>query len=263
MTTYQHSRHLSPVAGLAWLKRSFAAIRQQPLPMMCIVLLYTFSMGFLSVLPYAGGVFAALFMPFGTVLLGRGTRLALEGRRPSAALLKDAVAQPGVKHALIRIGLAFGFVLLTSNLLYAWLSADVTAQWKTLDNGRLDWSDAAQHLPWTAFWAMLAVYVPGLMATWFAPLLASEKGMPCGKALFYSFFGCLRNILPIVLLGVIILGGVAATAAALTLLTTVGGLASLESFLIAPAAMFWMVLVYGTYWPMYEALFGGVAGDRP
>jgi hypothetical protein len=53
----------------------------------------------------------------------------------------------------------------------------------TLKEGKLSAS-----LPLAAILA-----TPVLMAFWFAPLLVVFEGMPAVKALFYSFFACLRN----------------------------------------------------------------------
>ena len=69
-------------AGIRWFRASLSAVRAQPLLLFSIALLYLSAMGFLTVLPFMGPVLAAMFMPFGTVYLGRGTRDALAGRRP-------------------------------------------------------------------------------------------------------------------------------------------------------------------------------------
>lgn len=49
----------------------------------------------------------------------------------------------------------------------------------------------------------LALLVPLLMAYWFAPALVVFHGIPAAEAMKLSFFGCLRNILPFLVYGVI------------------------------------------------------------
>ena len=50
---------------------------------------------------------------------------------------------------------------------------------------------------------MLALFVPVLMAYWFAPALVMMHDMPPVDAMKASFFGCLRNFVPFLIYGVI------------------------------------------------------------
>ena len=47
----------------------------------------------------------------------------------------------------------------------------------------------------------LLLFMPVMMAYWFAPLLAAWADMPAGKSLFFSFFACLRNWRPFLVYG--------------------------------------------------------------
>ncbi len=49
------------------------------------------------------------------------------------------------------------------------------------------------------------VYIPLLMAVWFAPLLVAFHGMPAGPAMKLSFQACWRNVLPFTVYGFVIL----------------------------------------------------------
>jgi uncharacterized membrane protein len=51
----------------------------------------------------------------------------------------------------------------------------------------------------------LGLYVPVLMALWFAPALIAIGGLGIGDAVGTSFRGCLRNIMPFLLWGIVIL----------------------------------------------------------
>lgn len=51
----------------------------------------------------------------------------------------------------------------------------------------------------------LGLYVPVLMALWFAPALVCLGGQSVADALSASFRGCLRNILPFLIWGIVIL----------------------------------------------------------
>ena len=89
--------------------------------------------------------------------------------------------------------------------------------------------------------------------------LASEKRMSWGKAVFYSFFGCLRNIIPVILL-VLLVGAmiVAFGLLASALIAAFGSTDAAVTFVVMPLAFMMLTLVYSVYWPMYASLFEDV-----
>jgi hypothetical protein len=50
----------------------------------------------------------------------------------------------------------------------------------------------------------LAVMIPIYMALWFAPPLIVLEGLGVGQALKASFFGCLKNVIPFLLYGIVL-----------------------------------------------------------
>ena len=256
-----HSRHLSATAGWHWFIQALRATQSKPLGLMGIAIFYIMGMGLLSALPIFGPVLAALFMPFGTVFLAWSTRDALQGKIPSFSTLSTIWKDFPTRVNLFRVGLVFGFFLVTVNALYGWLSADEISQW-TIQNDRLVWSSVLEHFPYDALIVVLLIYVPGLMATWFAPMLVAEKNMVWGKAVFYSFFGCLRNLLPIIFLRIILFTAVTLVAIAAVLLCDSLGINQMQSLVMTPIAFLSSTVIYATYWPMYKDLFGDVARER-
>lgn len=250
------SRRLGAASGWYWLRDAAAAVARKPFNLLAVTLFYMLVMGFLSAIPYAGFVFAALFMPFGTAFIGRSTRSALQGEEPRFSELKAVFGDLGIRQSMIRIGLVYGFILITANTLYGLLAADSIALWHLDADNRLDWSSVQANIPWDAIAAVLLIYVPGLMAVWFAPLLASEKRMSCGKAVFYSFFGCLRNIVPVLVLVLLVAAlmlafGLVASA----LIAALGATDAIVTFVVLPLSFMLLTLVYSIYWPMYASLF--------
>lgn len=252
------SRNLPMTAGLLWFKSAVLAVRSNFPAIVGVSLFYIFTMGLLSVLPMAGNILAALFMPFGSVMLAKTTQDALNGNPPDFGIIKKLWSNMKTRNALLRLGLVFGFLLITVNALYGFLSADDVAMWKETADHRLDWNSVKDNIPWTAFAVMLFIYIPGLMCTWFSPLLIAYRDMECGKSLFYSFFGCTRNIMPILFLGVIIIAASSIVMGAGIALVVLLNLTSLSTFILAPLLCLVTSVVYATYWPMYEALFDGV-----
>lgn len=249
------SRTLSAAAGWQWFKSAVSAVQKQPVMLMGVVLFYMLSMSVLSIIPWFGPVLAALFMPYGTVFFAHATRDSLENRPPRFGTLSELFARQSIRQAMIRVGIVFGMVLVVVNALYGYLAADEIARWSIDANDRLNWETVRANFPWDATIAMLVVYIPGLMAVWFAPLLVADKGMECGKALFFSFFGCLKNILPVIVLGVILTVSASVIAAALTWLVIALDLTSEAAYIIMPFAFIASTVIYASYWPMYQDLF--------
>ena len=151
-----------------------------------------------------GLVVAAFFMPFGTMLIIEGTREAYEGRQPSYGVLVELFKDPFKRSRLMRVGVIYAAFLLVANYLYIFMAVDEVSQWQVVD-GRLNWDSVYANFPWSAAVVTVIIYALGQMATWFAPALVTWKNMTVGKAIFYSFFGCLRNWLAIVVLLILIL----------------------------------------------------------
>ena len=103
--------------------------------------------------------------------------------------------------------------------------------------------------------AALIVYLPGVMAVWFAPMLAAERGMTTGKAVFYSFFGCLRNIIPVIVLAASVALLFALVTVALVSIALMVSSQTLASVLAIPFVFLSATVMYASYWPMYRDLF--------
>lgn len=260
MTPMQHSERLGPTAGYTWLTKAFVAVRNKAARLFLVIFFYTSMLGLLMLIPVAGPVLAALFMPFGTVLIGYATREALENRMPDFSPLTRAFSDKVLRSDLTATGLVYGFVLITTNALYGYLAEPYIAQWQTQSTDRLVWDSVFAHFPWMPLAVAALIYIPGTMATWFSPLLCADKSMHWKKALFYSFFGCLTNILPILVLGILLVLGVTGVFFAAGQLINVLGLQSVNMFIFFPLSCLALTVIYATYWPMYEALFGGTRG---
>lgn len=262
-TNSPQSRTLSFREGWFWFRVSCRAFATQPLGMLTATLSYMLMMGLLTMLPFFGSLAAALFMPFGSIYLARATSRALEGKPPTLTIFRSLWQDVPARKSLLNTGIVFACFLVAVNALQAYFGDAALIQIKVEDNGALDFSSLAGKVPWGVIALLLVVYVPGLMMTWFAPLLIANKGLPCGKALFYSFFGCLQNLLPILTLGVILLGGSGLISYCLWTLTDALGMLGAGIFIMGPIAIVVTAIAYGTYWPMFHSLFEGVEDEAP
>lgn len=207
-----------------------------------------------------GLVVAAFFMPFGTMLIIEGTREAYEGRQPSYGVLVELFKDPFKRSRLMRVGVIYAAFLLVANYLYIFMAVDEVSQWQVVD-GRLNWDSVYANFPWSAAVVTVIIYALGQMATWFAPALVTWKNMAVGKAIFYSFFGCLRNWLAIVVLLILIFGFTVLCALAVIFITESLGISDLSIFVLMPIAFFLTTVAYGTIWPMWVDIFGDVNAD--
>ena len=89
MNDTNHSRHLGPAAGWLWFQAGLAAVRREPLSLAVVAIFYMSTMAILSILPVVGSLAASLFMPFGTVFLGRAVKVTMQGKQPGFALLAE------------------------------------------------------------------------------------------------------------------------------------------------------------------------------
>ena len=262
MTETNHSKHLGATAGWRWFMTALQAVRFDASRLFLVVFFYTTLMGLFMIIPVAGSVLAAIFMPFGTVLIGYATRDALQKKRPGLSPILKVWSDPYVRTNLITTGLFYGLVLISAQALYGYLAEPYAAQWQVNSDDRLVWESVFTHFPWWPLCIASLLYIPGLMSTWFSPLLCASKRMSWGKALFYSFFGCLRNILPILVLGIVLIAGIAISFVIASQLIDLLGLHSINMFIYFPLSCFVFTVVYSTYWPMYEALFGDAQSDK-
>lgn len=245
---------------IKWIREGLSAIRQAPFGMVSVCIFYVFTMTALGSLPLFGLVLAAFFMPFGTMLVIEGTRDAYQGKQPNYSVLIDLFKDSYKRYRLMRVGVLYAVFILVANYIYIFMAMDEVSQWKIID-GRLDWASVQANFPWSAVIVTVVVYALGQMATWFAPALVTWKNMAVGKSIFYSFFGCLRNWLAILVLLIILFGFSILCALAVIILLDTLGLGNLSIFVLMPIAFFLTTMAYSTIWPMWVDIFGDVSAD--
>ena len=243
---------------IKWLREGWEAVRHAPFGMVSVCIFYVFTMSLLGALPMVGLVIAAFFMPFGTMLVIKGTQDAYHGRQPTYSILVDLFKEPNTRSRLMQVGAIYAVFILIANYAYIFLAVDQVSQWEIVD-GRLNWDSVYANFPWTAAVVTVMVYAIGQMATWFSPALVAWKNMTIGKATFYSFFGCLRNWLPILILLFIIFGITLLSAFVVIVSTQALGVGDYSLFFLTPLAFLLTTVAYSTIWPMWIDIFGDVS----
>ena len=184
------ARVLRAVRGWAWVAEGFRLFRVAPLAWFAMVFAYWMAITLIGLIPYVGVVIASILVPAFSVAFMAASRAA-ELRAPVEIASLGAGFRQNVG-AQIRLGGAY----------FAAIAA-VLAATMLVDEGALaGWMStgarpSAEAIGSDEFIGALlvagALYVPVMMAFWFAPVLVAWHGLSAAKALFFSFFAGLIN----------------------------------------------------------------------
>ncbi len=242
--------------GFTWFSESLAAFRSKPLPLTGIVIFSLLVSGLLSGLPWVGTLAASCWMPFGSVFTSRAARDALEGRTPSYALLADVLRDRAARLPMVCMGILSALWLEAETTLFGLLAREQVSAWKMTEEG-IDFESIASNMPYEAFGIVTLLYLPLLMMTAFAPLLIVERRQHLGKSLFYSFFGILKNLPPVLLYLVCLFGLTAGAGLICQALFGAVGWAAGVAFVFPLAAAVISTISQAGIWVMYRDLFSG------
>lgn len=187
------ARQLPSARGFAWLKEGLQIWRRNPALLTFASFGYLLMLVLVSVMPLIGQPLASLLMPVLSLGVLNTCRAIDKGRRAGPDILFSGFQQN--LQALVMIG---GLYLIGSLLV---LAATAIADGGTLlqimtSGGKLE-AEVAQSTGFTlALLIAIALSTPVMMAYWFAPLLAGWWKVPAPKAMFFSFYACLRNWRP-------------------------------------------------------------------
>lgn len=244
--------------GWLWLKRGFGLFARAPLAWILIAVSYWVLVSLLGILPYLGlvavmvatPVFAVSFMTMcREVERGRPLELPLlfSGFRTN---LKVLLVLGAVYLAAI-VGILAASQLFDGGLLMRWmLSGEAPPR-----------DEASGDAMALAAIAAFALFVPVILAFWFAPVLAAWHGMSAAKALFFSFFAALRNWRAFAVYGIAVavvaglLPGVAFSALAVAARGTQG--------LMSMLALVLVVTLLPTLYASFYASYRDVFADQP
>jgi len=176
--------------GWLWLKRGFGFFGRAPFTWIMIAVSYWVLVSVVGILPYVGLVAVMLATPAFAVSFMAMCR-ELERGRPLELPLLFAGFRRNLP-ALVALGgiylVAILLILVASQL----FDGGLLLQWMLLGKAVPRDEGSGDALA-TAAIAAFALFVPVIMAFWFAPVLTAWHGMPAAKSLFFSFFASLRN----------------------------------------------------------------------
>jgi len=203
--TVGNPKRMAAGRGTAWLVDGFGYFRENPLNWILAMLLFLIVSILLNLVPVIGSVAMSVLM---TVFIG-GIMLGCHSQKQGGGFR--------VKHLFAGFTrntgqlLLLGVLYLAGNFLVLLLMAGFVLM-MVGDGGELltlllfpdpEAIQGAFSIAILAFLAGLALYMPLLMAYWFAPSLVVLGNIPALKALQLSFMGCLVNVVPFLVYGVV------------------------------------------------------------
>ena len=182
-------RLLEAKVGQRWLAAGFRLFHRQPLAWTLILFIYWASMLMLAFIPMIGNIVPLILAPglsLGFIEIAR----AIDERRPPAPPLLISAFRSERATAVLMLGAWYLAEILAILLISLLVDGGLMFEWITTGN-----VPTPEEMPRVQFAALLsaALYVPVMMAFWFAPQLVVWSGFSPVKALFFSFFAVWRN----------------------------------------------------------------------
>ncbi len=250
---------LEAKAGQAWLSHGFRLFHKQPLAWTLILFIYWAAMLMLAFIPGLGVLIPLLLAPglaFGFISIAHS--IDTKGTAAPPLLLsgfRSEQAKP-----LLMLGVWYVIEILAIMLVATLIDGGALVEWITA--GAAPGAGLETSLRISATVSVL-LYIPVMMAFWFAPQLVVWSGYTPLKALFFSFFAVWRNK-GAFLRYAISWAGLTIMIGALMALLDVGlGLDpnTMTAFLF-PITLILMAVGHGSFYASTKAVFGQDSGSN-
>lgn len=229
--------------------------RVAPLGWLALVFGYIMATIMLSLVPLLGTVAASMLVPVFSVGFMTASRAAWHARPVELPMLFAGFRERlpgqlmlGVVYTLGLAAAVAGSALADEGEFLRWLTTPA----RTDANAQV----SEQMLPGMAATAVL--YVPTMMALWFAPLLVAWHSLAAPKALFFSFFACWLNWRAFIAYGLaLVFVAVVLPSAVLMLLAlaTGGALRVHPKALLFPLLLILLPTLFASYYASYRDVF--------
>ena len=250
------ARIVETARGARWLAEGWRLFRVAPLGWLAAVFGYWLLMTLVSLVPFIGVPAAALLVPAFSVGFMALARAAGHQARLDLALLFDGFRhEPRAQIALGVVYLACLAALLGASAL---VDGGALARWMLSGERPPDEVlDSADFMSAAA--AAAALYLPVMLAFWFAPPLASWHGSGAAKALFFSFAAAMMNWRAFLAYGAVmaLVTVLVPFALAWLLALASGGASTLPPTMLAfPLVIVLLPTVFASFYASYRDVFG-------
>jgi len=250
------ARIVTAAGGARWLAEGWRLFRAAPLGWLAAVFGYWLLMTVVSVLPLVGVAAAAILVPAFSVGFMALARAAGRGGSLELGLLFDGFRnEPQTQMVLGVVYLACLALLLSASML---VDDGALARWMV--TGRRPPEEVLQSEAFVgALATAAALYLPVMMAFWFAPPLAAWHGTGAAKALFFSFAASIMNWRAFLAYGAVTaIATLLLPFLALTLLSVAssGALRAPVATLVFPLLLIMLPTLFASFYASYRDVFG-------
>lgn len=196
-------RAVSAERGWGWIAEGFGYFKKAPGPWVLIALIFGIISVVLSLIPLIGQLVLLVLVPILMGGLMMGCRKQDEGGQIEIGDLFSAFSSKATPLAILGAAYLVGMIVI--GLLVGFVSALVVGGAATVSAFGAEGAGMAGlgFGMMLVFLISVALGIPLAMALWFAPALVAIGEAEPVQALRQSFFGCLKNIVPFVVFGVI------------------------------------------------------------
>lgn len=254
------ARQLPAGRGFAWLGEGLQLWRRNPALLTFASFGYLLLLILVSVVPFIGQILASLLTPVLSLGVLNTCRAVDAGRKAGPDVLFSGFQQ-NLPALVVIGGINFAGVWLVLGLTAI---ADGGTLFELMTSGGKLEPEVATSTGFTlALMIAIALSTPVMMAYWFAPLLAGWWQVPAPKAMFFSFFACLRNWRPFLAYSVALaLFGAILPGIVLGIIGTVSP--TLATLLSVPLPLLLIPIVFASFYTNARDIFGepGNASDE-
>ncbi len=246
-------RILESKIGQQWLGTGFRLFHRQPLGWTMILFIYWASMLMMAFVPIFGLIMPLLLTPGLSMGFIEVSRAIDERRPPNPLLLISAFRSPQAR-SLLMLGVWYVIEIAAILLISLLIDGGLLMDWITLgESPKPEQASSAQFSGVIAF----LLYIPVMMAFWFAPQLVVWSGFSPVKALFFSFFAVWRNKGAFIRYALTWIGLTLFLGACMALLGQLVEFApNTAAAFLFPITLILMAVAHGSFYASTKAVFG-------
>lgn len=249
------ARIVPAARGARWLAEGWRLFRAAPFAWSALAFTYLALTQGLALVPILGTAVAAMLVPALTVGVMAAARAAAAGGRVELGLLFEGLRQDWRRQ--LALGLAYlGGALLA---LAGFVLADGEGALRALLAGRNTPEAPQLDVLLRPVVVAAALYLPVMLAFWFAPALCAWHGTGAPKALFFSFFACLLNWRAFLAYALVTAAVALLLPYALLVLLKAAGAGDVQvaaRALLLPLLIVFLPTLFGSYYASYRDVFG-------
>lgn len=241
--------------GWLWVKQGYGYFKQQPIEFFTLFIAYLFFMLILELVPFVGQILAFILLPLFTLSFMQACKEIDQGIRIHPRLLLYGFRLPQAAK-LMQLGLLY--LIAACVALGASTFVDGGVFWQFISGQKELNVKIVEGTNMTAamLFAML-IYIPALLAFWFAGPLIAWHQMPLFKAIFYSFFAALKSIRVFFVYGLawLTVGGILPSLFSV-IIASITGNPNMIIIIMMPLSMILTIILYCSFYPSYQSIFG-------